>query len=173
MQFFPGSALLAILLAAGATGYSAFLFGQAEGRDFWQSPLLVFQLIFAAVLAGAATLILLPLLDAIQSPRNDPVEILKLFFFFGLFGHGLVVLLEVLNRHPTHEAARAARYISHGPGRLPFWIGIVAMGTIVPLAICFGDPSPAMLNLAAVLALAGLWLWEHLWVKAGQSVPLS
>src|SRR6266508_3094724 len=27
-------------LAAAAAGYSAFLFGQAEGRDFWQSPLL-------------------------------------------------------------------------------------------------------------------------------------
>jgi hypothetical protein len=28
-------------------------------------------------------------------------------------------------------------------------------------------------HLAAVLALAGLWLWEDLWVRAGQSVPLS
>jgi hypothetical protein len=27
--------------------------------------------------------------------------------------------------------------------------------------------------LAAVLALAGLWVYEDLWVKAGQSVPLS
>jgi len=27
--------------------------------------------------------------------------------------------------------------------------------------------------LAAVFALAGLWLWEDLWVKAGQSIPLS
>jgi hypothetical protein len=27
--------------------------------------------------------------------------------------------------------------------------------------------------LAALLALAGLWLWEDLWVKAGQAVPLS
>ena len=28
-------------------------------------------------------------------------------------------------------------------------------------------------SLVASLALAGLWLWEDLWVKAGQSVPLS
>jgi formate-dependent nitrite reductase membrane component NrfD len=26
------------LLALATAGYSAFLFGQAEGRDFWQSP---------------------------------------------------------------------------------------------------------------------------------------
>jgi hypothetical protein len=32
----------------------------------------------------------------------------------------------------------------------------------------------ALLSLAAALcALAGLWLWEDLWVRAGQSVPLS
>jgi hypothetical protein len=33
--------------------------------------------------------------------------------------------------------------------------------------------STALSTLGAVLALAGLWLWEDLWVKAGQSVPLS
>jgi hypothetical protein len=27
--------------------------------------------------------------------------------------------------------------------------------------------------LGALFALAGLWVWEALWVKAGQSVPLS
>src|SRR5262249_59350151 len=37
-------ALPAVLLAAAAAGYSAFLFGQAEGRDFWQSPLVLPQL---------------------------------------------------------------------------------------------------------------------------------
>jgi hypothetical protein len=26
---------------------------------------------------------------------------------------------------------------------------------------------------AALLALFGLWFYEHLWIKAGQAVPLS
>ena len=26
---------------------------------------------------------------------------------------------------------------------------------------------------AALLALFGLWMYEHLWIKAGQAVPLS
>ena len=34
-------ALPAALLAAGAAGYTAFLFGQCEGRDLWQTPLLL------------------------------------------------------------------------------------------------------------------------------------
>src|SRR5205823_1478058 len=40
--------LPALLLGAATAGYSAFLFGQAEGRDFWQSPLLLPHLLVAA-----------------------------------------------------------------------------------------------------------------------------
>ncbi|MGH2451412.1 MAG: 4Fe-4S dicluster domain-containing protein, partial [Candidatus Limnocylindria bacterium] len=49
-------AIPGILFAAAAAGYSGFLFGQAEGRDFWQSPLLPVHLVAQAVLAGAAIL---------------------------------------------------------------------------------------------------------------------
>ena len=48
----------AAVVAAAAAGYSAFLFGQAEGRDFWQSPLLLPHLLAAALAAGAAILML-------------------------------------------------------------------------------------------------------------------
>ncbi len=49
----------AALFGAGAAGYTAFLFGQAEGRDFWQSPLLLPTLLAQAVLAGSSALSLL------------------------------------------------------------------------------------------------------------------
>jgi hypothetical protein len=32
---------------------------------------------------------------------------------------------------------------------------------------------PAIAALVSLLALAGLYLWEHIWVEAGQAVPLS
>ena len=40
------------VVAAATAGYSAFLFGQAEGRDFWQSPLLLPHLLVAALVGG-------------------------------------------------------------------------------------------------------------------------
>ena len=40
-------------LAVGAAIYTAFLFGQAEGRDLWQSTLLPFHLIVQAGMMGA------------------------------------------------------------------------------------------------------------------------
>ena len=40
---------LGIILAVGVAIYTAFLFGQAEGRDLWQSPLLPFHLLVQAL----------------------------------------------------------------------------------------------------------------------------
>ena len=50
------------------------------------------------------------------------------------------------------------------------------LGTLAPLAALWAAARVDVVALsivAAVLALAGLWLWEDLWVKAGQSIPLS
>jgi hypothetical protein len=47
------------------------------------------------------------------------------------------------------------------------------VGTLVPAAALLISSSSVTTGLAALLALAGLYLWEDLWVKAGQSVPLS
>ena len=57
-------ALPTAALAAATAGYSAYLFGQAEGRDFWQSPLLLPHLLIAALIGGSASLLLV---DAVMS----------------------------------------------------------------------------------------------------------
>ncbi|HVO96221.1 MAG TPA: 4Fe-4S dicluster domain-containing protein, partial [Terriglobales bacterium] len=54
---------LTALFAIASAGYSAFLFAQARGRDFWQSPLLFWHLIVQAFAAGAAVLILIGALE--------------------------------------------------------------------------------------------------------------
>ena len=48
--------VLALLAGGAAAGYTAFLFGQAKGRAFWQSPLLLPHLVVQAALAGAGGL---------------------------------------------------------------------------------------------------------------------
>src|SRR4029453_18983058 len=47
------------LFSIASAGYSAFVFAQARGRDFWQSPLLFWHLLIQAVAAGAAMLTLI------------------------------------------------------------------------------------------------------------------
>ena len=176
------------LLALGTAGYSALLFGQAEGRDFWQSPLVLPHLIVAAFVAGCAALLLAATAwpgrvpnvhpGSTPVPINVPAldDVLGPLLFVGLLANGALVLIEVLSRHPVRDAALAARLLTRGAYRVRFWWGVVAGGTLIPMiALVAGaaaDSLPLTL-LAAVLALAGLWLWEDLWVKAGQSIPLS
>jgi Fe-S-cluster-containing dehydrogenase component/formate-dependent nitrite reductase membrane component NrfD len=158
----------AMLLAGAAAGYSAFLFNQAEGRDFWQSPLTLPHLLAGAVTAGAAALILAEVLTRRDLPK---IAALGLVLAAGLVALGVVLLAEVAGRHAGVDAERAARLLTAGRYRVRFWGAVVVAGIAVPLALApFGV---AGASIAAVLALAGLWVYEDLWVKVGQSVPLS
>ncbi|MGH7335750.1 MAG: 4Fe-4S dicluster domain-containing protein [Candidatus Rokuibacteriota bacterium] len=158
----------AILLAAASAGYSAFLFGQAEGRDFWQSPLLLPQLLVAALVAGTASLILFHVAFAGSPVKLPP---LVLAFAASLVLYVVVLLAELFGSHPSLDVTGAARLITRGPFRRAFWVGVVGAGLALPLILLwFGTPGAVV---ASVLALTGLWIYEDLWVKAGQALPLS
>ena len=164
-------ALPTILLALAAAGYSAFLFGQAEGRDFWQSPLVLPHLIVAAIVAGTGALMVTATLLG-QAGAAELGQILV----GALVAHAALLALELFSRHPVHDVALAARLITAGTLRGRFWGGVVTAGVIAPIVLLVAAASlgaSAVSTLAALLALAGLWLWEDVWIKAGQSVPLS
>jgi formate-dependent nitrite reductase membrane component NrfD len=161
-------ALPAFVLAAATAGYSAFLFGQAEGRDFWQSPLLLPQLLVGAEVAGSGLLLVAGFLGRVDV---DSLWSLGLILISALSLQLLVLAGELLVAHANADAARAARLITRGPWRLPFWGGVVSAGNVLPILLVWANPHAAALG--AALALAGLWLYEDVWVKAGQSVPLS
>jgi len=177
----------AILLALAAAGYSAFLFGQAEGRDFWQSPMVLPHLVVAALVAGSAVLLLasIALPDALPAgahgfPRRAVQwrvhSVLGPFLWLSLLVHGALLLIELTSRHPVQDVAVAARLLTRGEYRTRFWAGVVLTGTVLPMILLLAGAAHDAMSLtalAALLALAGLWLWEDLWVKAGQSVPLS
>jgi formate-dependent nitrite reductase membrane component NrfD len=162
-------AVPAMALAAAAAGYSAFLFGQAEGRDFWQSPLLLPHLLVAALAAGSAGLLLAstPLGLATAAPRG-----LRLVLFAALASGAVVLLAELVGLHATQDARRAAHVLSRGALSRRFWAGAMGAGTLLPMALLL-TPWPPAWALAACCALAGLWLYEDLWMRAGQSIPLS
>jgi Ni/Fe-hydrogenase subunit HybB-like protein len=149
-------------LALAAAGYSAFLFAQAEGRDFWQSPLVLPHLLVSAGAAGAAAGLLL----------LGPSLFLRGGLLVALGVNLLLVLAECYTPHANEDAAAAARFITEGSGRGRFWAGVVVAGSLLPALLLLSTSSLAA-GLAAVLTLAGLYLWEDCWVRAGQSVPLS
>jgi len=167
----------AALFAIASAGYSACLFAQARGRDFWQSPLLFWHLLIQAISAGAALLMLVGALELIT-----PFQFMSAPLFAWL-GNVLVVSLcaglalllsDLWIKHGGEEVGRAANLLLHGALWKPFWLLVVFLGIILPIILVLWPTASPMPNLAAaVLVLVGLWVYENLWLKAGQAVPLS
>lgn len=163
-------AWLCLPLSLGAAIYTAFLFAQAEGRDLWQSPLLPVHLLIQAVMIGSGALLGL---GAVIDFAPDLVAAAKLTFGIGL-GLDLFVLLfgEFGIAHASEVAARAAHEISRGKYAKQFWLGAIVLGHLVPLVLLF-VPSPLAAACASLLALVGLYAYEHAFVMAPQEIPNS
>jgi Ni/Fe-hydrogenase subunit HybB-like protein len=160
---------VALVMLASA-GYSAFVFGQAEGRDFWKSPLVLPHLLLSAATAGVAILLLAA---ALLIGDARAVQGLSGALWLLLVVSGLVIFAETLTTQASQDAARAAHLLTRGAYSGRFWGGVVGAGIVVPILLLTGPFLPGNSILAALLALAGLWLWEDLWVRAGQALPLS
>ncbi len=166
----PGS-----LVALAAAGYTAFLFGQAEGRDLWQSPLFLWHLLAQAALTGGAAL----LLSAVVVRAAQPlVGLLAGFLTAALVINALLLVGELLSRAPNREVALAEWLISRGRFAPAFWGGVVGLGTGLPLMLLVGTRAweggaPAITGVAAGLILAALIVHEVVYIKAGQATPLS
>jgi len=167
---------LGFVFALGAAVYTAFLFGQAEGRDLWQSTLLPAHLIIQALMVGSGTLLLLGLFTPIAAPM---ITSLTWIFGVSLLVDLLVTLLgEFGMPHASEVAARAAHDISHGQYRNHFWGGSIALGHLLPLALVIvatlgGSVSLGLVAVAAIAAIAGLYFFEYAFVMAPQKVPNS
>ena len=157
-------------LAVGVAIYTAFLFGQAEGRDLWQSTLLPLHLIVQAVLAGSATLLVADLFMALPAAM---AQVTTVIFAVSLGVDLFVTLLgEFGMPHASEAAARAAKLISHGPYAGYFWGGSIVFGHLVPLLLALLG-GPVLVALAGVLAVAGLYCYEYAFVMAPQDIPNS
>jgi Ni/Fe-hydrogenase subunit HybB-like protein len=163
--------LLTAALAAGTAGYSAFLFAQAKGRDLWQSPLFLWHLLVQAVVAGAATLLLLGLAAGVGPYLLKTLgTILSVALALSL----AMVLGEAHQRHVSEDVGRATDLLKRGALSGSFWGGAIGIGTVLPVALLvIPAASGVAYALASIAALAGLWIFEDLWIKAGQAVPLS
>jgi formate-dependent nitrite reductase membrane component NrfD len=166
-------ALAWMMVPCGAllAGYTAFLFNQCEGRDLWQSPLLLPHTIVNAVVAGAGTLAILALF--VDAP-TDAVRALAWALLAGAAASAIIGALDVFGRHQT-QADRAATNLWRDLHARRFWAGAAA-GAVLPCvlaAVYLAAGGTPLLAAGGVAALVGLWLYEDAWVRAGQSVPLS
>ncbi|PTQ56317.1 MAG: Fe-S-cluster-containing hydrogenase components 1 [Candidatus Carbobacillus altaicus] len=147
--------------------YTAWLFGQSKGRDLWQNPLLPGHLLTQGFLAGSAAFLLIHLVFSLPQQALTMVEVT---FWVSLFVHLAFILSEWWMPHMTIDAKRAAHQMVFGAYKNYYWTGLV-VGTLIPLLFAFFIPE--LVWVAAVLSLVGLLAYEHAYVQAGQSVPLT
>ena len=164
-----------VVFGIGSAGYSAFLFAQGKGRDLWQSPLFFWHLLAQAVSAGAATLILVGLVAGL----NDQVMVaMATVLLVSLVTTGALVLGEVSLTPVSEDVRRATELLTCGALREKFWGLFIAIGIALPVIFLVWAGAQEQASwllhpLSALLALVGLWVFENLWVEAGQAVPLS
>ncbi|NOQ91793.1 MAG: 4Fe-4S dicluster domain-containing protein [Flavobacteriaceae bacterium] len=159
------TAFFAIMLAI----YTAFLFAQAKGRDFWQSPSLALHMLVHSVMAGAAIFALVTLF----TETENWMSILKIIMVSALIVNLFTMVTELTMTHPSTAAHTVVKMITKGRYKNLFWFVVVLIGNVLPLILMLVVPSAMMLIVSAVLVLIGIYATEKIWIEAPQRIPLA
>ena len=151
--------------------YTAFLFAQAKGRDFWQSPTLSIHMLVHSLMAGAAVF---GILSLFVENGTYWMPFLKNVMLIGIIVNLFTMMIELVTTHPTDDAKRTVDMIVKGRYKNKFWGGVLFFGNVLPLLILFfmGNNS-FILAIAGAIILIGIYLTEDIWVEAPQRIPLS
>ena len=176
-QFFDWSMLIGPLkILSGATAiivavYTAFLFAQAKGRDFWQSPTLSIHMLVHAFMAGAAIFLLLNLFFGMAEAWSD---FLVNVLFISILINLIVIGIELFLLKHSSDAKRTIQMIIKGRYKFMFWTGALLIGNVIPLILLsLGGSLEIGWSLAGMMVLLGIYITEHIWVEAPQHIPLS
>jgi len=161
------------LLAIPVTLYTAGIMAEATARELWQMPTEAVQMILAATLSGSAAIILLG--------GNKLSDETKGFFASILGLSALMAFIIYMSEYifgamKAEEVAAILHYVKgDGEYATMFWIGqwVAYILPMLLVALYRVSRSSSMLNLAAILAIVGLWVVKHVWLVIPQLLPLS
>jgi Ni/Fe-hydrogenase subunit HybB-like protein len=161
------------LLAIPVTLYTAGIMAEASARELWQMPTESVQMILAATLSGSAAIILLG-----GSKLSDET---KRFFGVILGLSALMAFIVYMSEYifgamKAEEVAAVLHYVKgHGEYATMFWVGqwVAYILPMILVVLSRVSNSSSILSLAAILAIAGLWVVKHVWLVIPQLLPLS
>ncbi len=161
------------LLAIPVTLYTAGIMAEASARELWQMSTESVQMILAATLSGSAAIILLggsKLSDETQQFFGSILGLSALMAF-------IIYMSEYIFGGMKSEEVIAILAHVKGDGEYStmFWIGqwVAYILPMLLVALARVSKSSAALNLAAILAIVGLWVVKHVWLVIPQLLPLS
>jgi len=161
------------ILAIPVTLYTAGIMAEATARELWQMPTESVQMLLAATLSGSAAIILLGGSKLSDETKNFFASILGLSALLAF----IIYMSEyIFGAMKAEEVAAILEYVKgDGEYATMFWIG-QWMAYILPMilvALYRVSKSSSILSLAAILAIAGLWIVKHVWLVIPQLLPLS
>lgn len=159
------TAVFAVLLAI----YTAFLFAQAKGRDFWQSPTLPLHMLVHSIMAGTAIFVL----AAIIFGNENWMHILTNTMLIAVVVNLFILVMELTITHPTTAAKTVVKMITKGRYKNLFWIVTVLIGNIIPLGLLIFGNGEFIPEISGICVLIGILITEKIWVEAPQRVPLA
>ncbi|MEZ4987334.1 MAG: NrfD/PsrC family molybdoenzyme membrane anchor subunit [Saprospiraceae bacterium] len=121
-------------------------------------------------MAGAAALMIV---SAFATESAEWVNYLGVVMAVGIGVNLLTLLVELTMTHPTVDAHTVAEMITKGRYARSFYVGVVLVGNLLPLALLLMGGGQAMLMAAAVAILIGIYVTERIWVEAPQRIALS
>ncbi|MDQ1325789.1 MAG: hypothetical protein QG564_913 [Campylobacterota bacterium] len=160
-----------VFLAIPVTMYTAVIMAESSARELWQAPTEMMQMLLAALMAGAAALIL-----SSGSWAKEVRKDLSLILMAAVFASFLMYMGEYFFSFKSSEAEATLAYVhAGGEYNIEFWFGMV-LGFIIPFflaASTIKSDNKTLLRFAAILALAGLYFAKDVWLKIPQMLPLS
>jgi Fe-S-cluster-containing dehydrogenase component/formate-dependent nitrite reductase membrane component NrfD len=167
--FLPVIYVVTFMAAIMTAVYTAFLFAQAKGRDFWQSPSLALHMLVHSFMAGAAVFAIVNLITTESAAWNGYLHTTLLI---SIIVNIALMVLEFTTTHPTQEAKLTVQMILKGRYKNLFWMGAVLVGNILPLGMLLAGSDPMLSAAAGVLVMIGMYITEKIWVEAPQRVQL-
>jgi formate-dependent nitrite reductase membrane component NrfD len=164
---------LSLLGALWIVVYKGFVWASSKGIPLWNTPLVPALYIAYALRAGAAVLLFLGALGV----KPDDLGTLELAKLWLAVSTAVLVLiyLEVM-RGSGITALRSVSLILFGQVALPFYLGAVLFGLVIPIVIggfaYTGNVPMGLLALAALFSLLGDLSIIYCIAKAGLYRPL-
>ena len=160
-----------VFLAIPVTTYTAIIMAQSSARELWQAPTEVMQMIWAALMAGSAALILIS-----ASWNKEVRKDLALVLTFAVFFSFAMYMSEYFFSFKSAEAEAVLAFVHTGGAfNVEFWFGMT-LGFIIPFFLGMSymkSENMTLLKFAALSALVGLFFVKDVWLKIPQMLPLS
>lgn len=158
-------AFICLITGLVVAAYPGILLARHKSRPFWNGPGMLVLFLTSSLLTGLSAYMIFGLISEVSyvvyEVFPDLAAALCAFQLVIWFGY-----LYVKSTGGTIREANGVNRWTRGNFSLPFKIGFIFLGTILPLVL-YLVPNSASMGIAAILAMAGGLLMRNLVVYAG------